>query len=184
MEEEEEEEGENAGGNAEKRAKIEGKAVVKEEAEKAEEVALKDAAASPNAAASKDDASKDAAKIATESGKGSSTKDESGSVFQPPAVVAAPKKVDKSPPKRCSDCRAILDNNPNLKIRENEPVEAVEEVIALTDPRLAVEGMDCEDRPTVLVTSYRYNFMADFPDIRSNLFAAHFHILSCSFFAC
>ena len=77
------------------------------------------------------------------------------SKFKPPETIAkATAKVDKSPPKRCNQCRAILDNNPNLKIRENEPIDGVEEMIALTDDKLAVEGMDGEDRVTNLVTAY------------------------------
>ena len=152
-EEEEGEERDKSGGNAEKRAKIGDKAADGQ-------VTLKSEDAAPMADALADEIAKDeSSKVKSEKEDvksdeaKSSTEQEAG--FRPPTVVAAPKKVDKAPPKRCSECRAILDNNPNLKIRENEPVEAVEEVIALTDPRLAVEGMDCEDRPTVLVTSYR-----------------------------
>ena len=79
----------------------------------------------------------------------------SGAVFQPPETLAkAASVVDKAPPKRCTQCRAILDNNPNLRIRENEPVDGVEEMIALTDDKLSVEGMDSEDRVTNIVTAY------------------------------
>ncbi|CAL1301279.1 unnamed protein product [Larinioides sclopetarius] len=61
--------------------------------------------------------------------------------------------------KRCTECREFLDS-PDLKLFNDNPVDAVEEFIMLTDPRLSVhtdgeyDSADVNERPQYKITLF------------------------------
>lgn len=67
----------------------------------------------------------------------------------------------KGIPSKCQICRQILDD-PDLRLYHGHPVEAVEEFVALTDPKLSLFTGDeytiheHDHRPQSKVTYFRY----------------------------